>query len=183
MNEQVFPFPALARTPVDGLICQECQRDCEPKDLELRNDRGMPLSLCQGCRTALDERRALEKAAAEEERAFHHDVVRALNRDASVPTITEIVAMLIDKFGGRQAFVDQVYIQLSAQFTDKARKGSPAVMQTCKMLLNIVLASTAYQSSLPAAAVLTDEQVESELEKMLQKLKTKKRDAISSDDG
>lgn len=178
-----YPFPALTHEPAARLICQACLREMPPEELEPRNVKGTALLHCKACAAQLDLHRAAEIQAATEERAFHQDVVLALNRDASVPTITEIVAMLIDKFGDRQAFVDTIYKQISAQFGDKNRTGSPAVMQTCKMLLNMVLASTAYQASLPATAVLTDEQVEAELEKMLRKLKTQKRDPASSDNG
>ena len=181
MSEQEFPLPALRHEPSQGLICQECLREFSPDELESREDRGSTLLLCPGCRAALDERQALAKAAAEEEKRFHDEVVLALNRDASVPSITETVSMLLEKFGGRQGFIDTIYQQISAQLTDKKRMGSPAAMRTCKMLLNLVLASTAYQSTLPAAAELTDAQVQEELEKMLTKLKAKNGGAISND--
>jgi hypothetical protein len=183
MSQVDLPLPALTHEPAARLICQECLRETPPAGLQPRNVRGTVLLLCEGCEAALNDRQKLEKQAAEQERVFHQDVVLALNRNASVPTITETVAMLLDKFGGSEAFVDQIYIQISSQFTDDKRKGSPAVMQTCKMLLGMILASTAYQASLPAAAELTDEQVEAELEKMLRKLKTQKRDPASSDNG
>lgn len=180
MTEQEFPFPVLVPEPSSGLICQECLRDFEAKDLESRNDRGMMLLLCGQCRQALDERRQIEIQAAKDQRAFQQDVVRVLvGRNASVPTITETVAMLIEKFGGRQPFVDKIFLQIEAMFKD--RPGSPAAISTCKMLLGMVLASTAYQHSLPPAAELSDEEVVSELQKMIEKLKAKTGDAVSSD--
>ncbi len=159
--KSTFPVPAL---PPAIRVCRQCGQQKAAAEFIFTvqmDDNQLPL--CLDCHKTSPLVTAAERTAKESVDKWRESIKAMVGITAS--TITDLNNALIGKYGSLEKFADFYYKQIQTAATN--HPGSKTVLDACVAITKIIVASTAYQASLPPLAGLTDKELAEEINRLV----------------
>ncbi len=178
------PYPVPAIRP--GLkVCPSCERNLPGTDfvLDINPETGKGRSLCFTCSEQAPEK--LEKARNDTEKAKQfRNLIRSIGK-VTAPTISDLCRDLVSEFGSIKDFASFYHTEIKA--AAERRPGTKTVLDACAAVARIIGGSTAYQSTLPEVAILSDEDLAREMQRgcmeLIRSLPAEERRGLLTDAG
>lgn len=152
-------------------LCLNCLKGRKAEDFLPSKHEFRGLSKhCLACQRELKITNAAAGMAAMAKQRKEQNVRRIVDSivgiQAGVPSANEILSKLIEKFEGVDGFVNEMFADIQAMRSKPAaQRSDKVVMDTWNRLVGMV--QSANQQNLVAAKLLTDAQLENELQKAL----------------